>query len=64
MTNNLLFLKCNVCHDDFCIAKYYPSVGWHYHKDTDQYNNWLEKHKECALVHDPLYGVIFNIEYR
>lgn len=64
MVDNLMFLKCKICGEKICLAKYY-SMEWFLHKTIDEYNNFLSKHKECCGQTDNVLtgGQIYDIEY-
>lgn len=63
MADNLMYLKCKECGEKFAIAKYYVDTGWYFHKDLKLYDEWLDKHRNCTLINDALYGKSFDIEY-
>lgn len=64
MANNLMFLRCKVCNEKFCIAKYYP-CDWFRRRKVEQFDSFLEKHTDCcASYNDCINGAqIFELEY-
>jgi hypothetical protein len=65
MAHNLMFLKCKMCGEKFCIAKYYP-FNWFRHRDVDELDLFLNKHNKCCInfMGDCIDGAqIFELEY-